>query len=404
MIVWIAIGTVIALATLPGTFELLVVTLAGLLPARRRVVSSPARSLRVAVVIPAHNEELNIARCLRSLQAAGSSGIDLTLAVIADNCTDGTAEAAAQAGGRVLVRHNANLRGKGYALDLAFSTLLPEGHEAFIVVDADSEVASNFLVSIADVFRSGGQAAQCRYVVRNSVDSMRTRLMNVALLAFNVLRPRGRDRLGLSAGIFGNGFALSAETLRAVPYTASSVVEDLEYHLALVRAGRRVEFVDRTSVYGDMPVAGAGVETQRARWEGGRFRMIAEKAPGLALEVISGEWRLLEPCLDLLLLPLAFHVTLLLAAATAPAPLPRGIALAGFCVVALHLFAAIRAGGGGVRDLAVLAAAPFYVIWKLLLIPRLIRSSRSGTAWVRTERAPHALAPDALAPDKEKLP
>jgi cellulose synthase/poly-beta-1,6-N-acetylglucosamine synthase-like glycosyltransferase len=397
MMVRVIIGTALAAITLPGTVELLALTLAGLLPPRRRVASGTARTLRVAVVIPSHNEELNIGRCLLSLKAANRSGIDLTMAVIADNCTDRTADVAAKFGGRVLVRYDADLRGKGYALDFAFRTLLPEGHEVFIVVDADSEVASNFLSGIASVFRSGGQAAQCRYVVRNGADSTRTRLMNVALLAFNVLRPRGRDRMGLSAGIFGNGFALSSETLRAVPYTASSVVEDLEYHVALVRAGRRVEFVDGTSVYGDMPVAGAGVGTQRARWEGGRFRMIVDKVPRLALEALGGKWRLCEPCLDLMLLPLAFHVTLLLAALLVQVAtwsiFPAAIALAGLGVVALHLAAAIRVGGGGMRDIAVLAAAPFYVIWKLMLVPRLIRSSRSGTAWVRTERAPHALNP-----------
>ena len=67
--------------------------------------------------------------------------------------------------------------------------------------------------------------------------------MNVALLAFNVLRPRGRARWGLSCGILGNGFGLARKTLEAVPYDASSVVEDLEYHLRVVESGRRVEFL-----------------------------------------------------------------------------------------------------------------------------------------------------------------
>jgi hypothetical protein len=44
------------------------------------------------------------------------------------------------------------------------------------------------------------------------------------------------------------------------------------------------------------------------------------------------------------------------------------------------------AGGGGWRDLITLLAAPFYVLWKILLIPALIKASRSEAAWVRTER------------------
>ena len=387
MNIWIPVGTVVALATLPGTIELLALTIAGSLRRARRTPCEAKRSFRLAVVVPAHNEELNIARCVASLQAADDSGIDLLIAVIADNCSDRTAVMAAAAGARVLVRNDASQRGKGYALDFAFRQLLPEAHHAFAVVDADSEVSPNFARAMAAIFEGEGDAAQCRYVVRNSGDSIRTRLMNVALLGFNVLRPRGRDRLGLSAGIYGNGFALSADTLRAVPYTAASVVEDLEYHLALARTGRRVAFADSACVYGDMPVAGDGVKTQRARWEGGRFRMIASQTPGLTGEILRGKWRLVEPLLDLILLPLAFHATLLLIAAASPWWLPRGLGLAGLAVIALHLCAAIRVGGGGLRDLAVLGAAPFYVAWKVALLPRLFRASRSNTAWVRTARA-----------------
>lgn len=382
----IVAGTAIALATLPGTIELFVLSAAGLLPAKRRTLRPTNELFRLAVVVPAHNEELNIAGCVRSIQSAERTGIELAIAVIADNCEDGTAAVAAAQGARVLVRTNVEKRGKGYALDYAFRILQSEGYDAFAVVDADSTVSANFLRATVESIRNGAEATQCRYIVRNSGDSVRTRLLNVALLAFNVLKPRGRDRLGLSAGIYGNGFALSAATLRAVPYTAESVVEDLEFHLALVRAGRRVRFVDDAVVYGEMPVAGAGVKTQRARWEGGRLRMLAEKAPSLVVEILKGRLALTEPLLDLLLLPLAFHVTLLLLSALTPFAPARDLGLAGLAVVVFHLFAAIRTGGGSWKDASVLAAAPFYIVWKILLIPRIVATSRSGAAWVRTER------------------
>lgn len=387
MIALAIIGAAAAILSFPGSVELLMLTVAGMLrPRRTGGRGGGSRTLNIAVVVPAHNEALNIARAVTSLLKTDPGNAQVTVVVVADNCSDNTAEVAAQAGARVLIRFNDTLRGKGYALDYAFGKLIGEGFDFFIVVDADSEVSPNFLAAIGDAFRSGADAAQCRYIVRNSGDSIRTRLMNVALFGFNVLRPRGRDWLGLSAGIYGNGFALSADTLRAVPYTAASVVEDLEYHLALVRAGRRVRFVDSAAVYGDMPVAGAGVKTQRARWEGGRFRMMADKVPVLTGEILRGRFRLTEPTLDLLLLPLAFHVVLLLVALLAPIPLVRGVALVGLAVVVLHLFAAIRVGGGTMKDVAVLAAAPFYIVWKLLLIPKLLATSRSGAAWVRTER------------------
>jgi len=159
-----------------------------------------------------------------------------------------------------------------------------------------------------------------------------------------------------------------------------------------VRARLRVQFVDSAAVYGDMPAVGAGVKTQRARWEGGRFRMMVEKVPALSGEILKGRVRLAEPALDLLLLPLAFHVSLLLLALMAPEPL-SGIALAGLGVVIVHLCAAIFVGAGTMKDVAVLAAAPLYIVWKILLIPKLIATSRSGAAWVRTERAKEEKVP-----------
>jgi hypothetical protein len=169
--------------------------------------------------------------------------------------------------------------------------------------------------------------------------------MNVAFMAFNILRPRGRQRLGLSVGILGNGFALSRATLAAVPYDAHSIVEDLEYHLRLVRAGRRVQFTDKATVCGLMPTSGTGVRTQRTRWEGGRLRMIVQHAPRLAREVV-----------------------------------------AALALVALHVGAGVIVGGGGMRDLAALAAAPFYILWKLAAAPGILRSARRAAPWIRTSR------------------
>ena len=128
----------------------------------------------------------------------------------------------------------------------------------FMVVDADSIVDSNFLTESVRLFRAGADGVQARYVVLNSDASPRTRLMNVAFMAFNVLRARGRQRLGLSAGICGNGFGLSRTTLEAVPIQTQSLVEDLDYHLRLVEAGRRIAFADCTRVLGEMPTRRTG--------------------------------------------------------------------------------------------------------------------------------------------------
>jgi cellulose synthase/poly-beta-1,6-N-acetylglucosamine synthase-like glycosyltransferase len=394
--VWDVIGAVALCAALPGSVELLLLSAAALLPDQRKNNPSGNSIWRVAIVVPAHNEAASIESCVRSLLSADGGGMQVDVQVIADNCTDGTALVARQAGASVLIRTNDAERGKGYALNFAFTQLAALGYDCVLIVDADTAVARNFITAAAGALRDGADAVQARYLVRNVNEGVRTRLMSIALCAFNVVRPLGRERLGLSVGIFGNGFGLRFSTLRAIPYLAASVVEDLEYHLSLVQAGFRVRFIDETAVFGEIPVQGEGVKTQRARWEGGRLRMIGLAAPKLLRGVLSGRLILMEPLLELLLLPLAFHVTLLALAVSAPLAAVRYTGLAGIAIVLLHLGVAIRVGGGNWRDVGTLAMAPFYVLWKLRMVPSLLRNARSSHAWVRTRRnAEPQLADDA---------
>jgi len=370
------------LLCLPGTLELLLLSVAGVFPSR----SAPRGTAplpRLAVVVPAHDEAASIAACVESLRACEGAH---AVVVVADNCSDDTAQLARDAGARVLERTDTERRGKGWALDFAFTRLLDEGYEALAVVDADSRVAPDFVRCLSERLAAGADAVQARYQVLNPEGSLRTRLMSVAFMAFNVLRPRGRDRLGFSAGILGNGFALSADTLRAIPYDARSVVEDLEYHLRLVRSRRRVEFADETRVLGEMPEGGAASGTQRARWEGGRLLMARQAVPGLAADVfLRGRLALLEPLLELLLLPLSQHVLLLGVACALPSAW-RPAACGALALVGAHVLAGLRVGGGGWRELGALASAPLYVAWKLTLARAVARASSKQADWVRTAR------------------
>lgn len=225
--------------------------------------------------------------------------------------------------------------------------------------------------------------------------------MNVATLAFNIVRPRGRERLGLSVGILGNGFGLHRRVLEALPYTAHSVVEDLEYHLMMVKHGFAVRFVEPTAVYANVPITDRLARSQRLRWEGGRFRMIREQAVPLARKVWSGRVRLLEPLGELLLLPLATHVGILCALLLVPFPPTQLYAVFALGVVAAHVGTALRLGGTR-EDLRALTSIPLYVLRKATLLPSLLRASKRDQPWVRTEREPHANVPAPAARSSEQ--
>jgi cellulose synthase/poly-beta-1,6-N-acetylglucosamine synthase-like glycosyltransferase len=379
------LGIVLVLATLPLLAELLVLTLAALLPAaRERAPAAGSETFQLTVLVPAHNEEALIGRCLRSVLAEADSGTELL--VVAHNCTDATAAEAKAAGARVLVLNDSGQTGKGCALRCGFAAALAGPSHAVLVIDADSVVRPGLIAAVRRRFLTGAQALQCRYEVNNPEEHQRTRLMTLAFQAFNVIRPRGRQRLGLSAGILGNGFALRREVLARIPYGADSVVEDLEYHLTLVRAGIRVEFVDTATVRGEMPLSDRGARTQRARWEGGRLRMMRRWAPTLAADLLRGQVRQIEPLLDLLAAPIATEVFLLLVALCLPVAWLRLYALGGLLVLLVHVAIAATCGSGFWGAVRVLTTAPAYIFWKLWLLPETWRTARTDSAWVRTER------------------
>jgi cellulose synthase/poly-beta-1,6-N-acetylglucosamine synthase-like glycosyltransferase len=375
--------------TLPLMLELLTLSVAAALPFRKPR-QPPGSDPRLAVIIPAHNEEKLIATCVASLAAAPR------IFVIAHNCADATAQRAVDAGATVFVL-NDTLGGKGTALDFGFRQAMQAGAEVLLVIDADSIAGPDFIGKVSAAFAAGAQAIQCRYEVANPGANRRTRLAALGFLGMNVLRPRGRHRLGLSCGIFGNGFALSAATLAQVPYTPNSLVEDLEYHLHLIRAGIRVEFIDDATVLGEMPETSAAASTQRARWEGGRILMRRFWAKPLAVEVLRGHLRMLEPLLDLLAVPLATEAALLMITLIfgrlAQSEWLFVYALVGSLTIALYVVVAAMLGAEPGATLGALASTPGYMIWKLMMIPRTRLAARADAAWVRTARNSEPDAP-----------
>ena len=407
-----ALHTLAALSlgiSLPGSLYLATLTLAAALPRPdsnlKGVGSAQPESppLRVVMLVPAHNEAGGLLRCLQSLQAELLGDENARIVVIADNCDDATAALARAAGVEVLERHHAQLRGKGYALQYAFEQIA--GADWFIVIDADTDVERGFLAKMRSAMASGADALQCRYGVRDALSSPRATLADVALGAWNVLRPRGRQALGLSVGILGNGFALSRRTLQALPYSAGSIVEDVEYHQMLVAKGLRVQWVDDTQVRGEMPEdqpdGQAQAAQQRARWEGGRLRLLIEQGWPLAYAVFRGRWRLLDPLLDLCLLPLAWHVSLLLIALLLGSGGGsggsggsggygvQGLAAAGLLSVALHIGLALHLIKASRAHLRALLGVPRYLCWKLSLAGAIWRNSARHAAWVRSARRDH---------------
>ena len=365
-----------------------------LLSARPGARSDILPTTRFVAVIPAHDERLNVGSTVESLLAANYPEHLRRVLVVADNCTDDTADRAREAGAEVLVRDDASKRGKGYALAAGFKRVLEQGDaDAVVVVDADTRVTSNLLLAIAGRLQSGANAVQVGNAVGNREASWRTRLMTIAFALFNGLRSFARDRAGVSCGLRGNGMALSTSILREVPYEAFSLVEDLEYGVRLGQAGHRVWYAGEAAVLSEMVTSERASRSQRRRWEEGRRRLARSMAPRLMIEALRKRSLLrLDLAADLLVPPLSIVCVAALAGfAASAAAWGRGYvgwqpaAVWGACVLMLvsYVTRGVFLSGAGLRGFVDLAAAPAYVAWKLALGLR--RQPKDGD-WVRTAR------------------
>jgi cellulose synthase/poly-beta-1,6-N-acetylglucosamine synthase-like glycosyltransferase len=368
----------------------LALCIAGNLFRARKPSNILLRSIRLAVVVPAHNEEVLIARTVRSLKASDAS---VDIYVVAHNCTDGTAFAASKAGAHVVELNNPKLRGKSSALRHGFAAALAAGANAVLVVDADTLVSPNLIAATKRTLEQGADATQCRYELALPEPATRTgrphpltRLRSLSFRGMNVLRARGRAGLGFSTGLFGNGFALTADTLKRVPFDANSIAEDVEYHTKLVRAGVPVYWVEDAYVHAHTPATGAAQAKQEARWEGGRLRVASRATGRLSSALFRGNWRALETLADVWSLPLSRGILALLLTLALAVHWLHVFALICACVAVLYVVVAAVLGGEPGRDLLALAAAPVYLMWKAMITPLVLRQSRSRAEWARTER------------------
>jgi cellulose synthase/poly-beta-1,6-N-acetylglucosamine synthase-like glycosyltransferase len=230
---------------------------------------------KFAFVIPAHNEESGIVKTIQSCQDIEYPKNLCSIYVIADNCSDSTAQVSKNAGAFVFERFHDTKKSKGYALEAFFENFLSQeksaNYEAFVVVDADTLVEKNILNAFCVRLLNGQNWIQCYYTSSNPNSSWRTRLLTFALALFNGVWLKGQTALGLSCSLRGNGMCFQKEALTRFPWKAYSLAEDLEFSWHLRLAGERVWFAPETKVYGEMvSQSGKTADAQRQRWEVGR--------------------------------------------------------------------------------------------------------------------------------------
>lgn len=237
-----------------------------------------------AIIIPAHNEGSVITETLKSCAQIDYPSNKFQVFVIADNCTDNTAEIARNNGVICYERQDDVNIGKGFALSWAFEHVLPKKFDGLIVIDADCSVDAHALREFDQRFKDGDSVLQANDVASNPDASPMSYAVAVGNLIENDLFYAPKSRLGLAVFLRGTGMVFHRDILLRFPWKAHSIVEDVEYTLNLLRHNIPVRFVQNVKVRSAFPVTQEQLNVQRTRWASGNLNFGKKHVLKLILE------------------------------------------------------------------------------------------------------------------------
>lgn len=233
------------------------------------------RRQRFRIVVPAHDEEAVIGALVGDLRRLAYPADLFMVWVVADRCTDRTADKAIAAGAEVMERHSGE-DGKGVVLRWFLGQRPLEPEEALLVIDADNRVPAHTLERLADEIDAGGRVFQAYLDVSNPDASALATASALSYWASNRMVQLARNNLGWTADLGGTGMCITAAALEDVGGFGDSLVEDQELGVRLLLAGHRVRWLHDVRIGDEKPTTGRVASAQRSRWIEGR-RQVARR-------------------------------------------------------------------------------------------------------------------------------
>lgn len=355
-------------------------------------ISNPKAPKRVAVIVPAHNESAGILPTIQDIRPQLNAGDRLI--VVADNCSDDTADVAAAAGAEVIARDDLEKIGKGYAMGWGISHLSTDPPDFVVFIDADCRIQSDTIARLREICGELHRPVQACFLMKAPENSpIDHSVAKFAWIVKNWARPLGLRNLNLPVQLMGTGMIFPWDVISSAPLASGNLVEDLKLGLDLAATGKAAHFFPFVTVTSDFPVSVRGTDNQRQRWVQGHIGMILKAAPRLLFFAITRRnLNLLVLTLDLAVPPLSLLGLLivgmfLLAGLAALSGLPSAplvIATANILVFGLTVFLAwLKFGRDILPARAFLSISPLrkFGLYRQMLM------GRTAVQWVRTDRA-----------------
>jgi len=284
---------------------------------------------RFALITAAHNEEAVIRYHIESLKKLNYPKELYDIYIIADNCSDRTAEICREEGVNVYERFSPQ-RGKGYALEWMFNKLFEmedeKKYDAICLFDADNVVSSNFLLEMNAKLKQGFLSIQGYLDTKNPNDSWVSACYATAYWSMNRMWQLARYNLGLSNALGGTGVCLDYQVLKKYGWGATCLTEDLEFTMKLLINDIKTAWAHDCKVYDEKPVHFSQTWKQRTRWLQGHWDVAFRyMVPLLKKGIKEKKWYAIDGAIYLfqpfLIMCMLFNFVITLVASFFPQPI-----------------------------------------------------------------------------------
>ena len=261
---------------------------------------------KYAFIIAARNENAVIGNLIDSIKNQNYPKELIDVIVVADNCTDNTAEISRQHGAIVYERFNNILVGKGYAMDYVFNKIKEEYgdytcYDGYFVFDADNVIDVNYVKEMNKVFDSGYKVVTSYRNSKNYDTNWITAGYSLWFIREAKYLNNPRMMIKTSCAVSGTGYLVASSIIKKNHgWKCNLLTEDIEFTVTNILDGEKVGYCGSAMFYDEQPTTFRQSWNQRMRWTKGFYQVLFKYGKDLFITMFK-EKRMFVSCYDMIM-------------------------------------------------------------------------------------------------------